>query len=286
MKTTNLVGKFATLATITVLGFVTSCNKDNEVVTAQDVTDASSESLTDSYYSDADDFANYAIDNSAAAGRVASDDRLSTCAVVTPGGNNTYSSGTITIDFGTGCSDSHGNTRKGIVNIAYSNGPVNSDNFTVTETFDNYFINDIQLQGTRTVKRLSYTQGQSVVDSITLVGGEAIWPNNGGTATRESKFERTVDLSTGTGTSGTITLTGEASGKGRAGKTYTMNIQTPIVHKTSCMATGIYMPVQGVKTFVIDGTKHITIDYGNGDCDRTITITINGHTKTVTTGLK
>jgi hypothetical protein len=46
------------------------------------------------------------------------------------------------------------------------------------------------------------------------------------------------------------------------------------------------MPVQGVKTFVIDGTKHITIDYGNGDCDRTITITINGHTKTVTTGLK
>jgi hypothetical protein len=279
MKTTNLVGKFATLATITVLGFVTSCNKDNEPVSAQDVSDASSESLTDSYYSDADDFSNYSIDNSAASGgKIASDDRLS-CAIVSAEG--TSSSGIIAIDFGGGCTDSHGNTRKGVINITYSGGPITNEGFTVIESFNDYFINDIQLKGTRTIKRLSYTQGQSVVDSISLANGEAIWPNSGGTATRTSKFKRTVSLS-----DGTISLTGEASGTGRRGKSYTMNIQDPIVHKAACMAEGIYMPVQGVKTFVIDGTKNIAINYGDGTCDRTITITINGHTKSVVTGLK
>jgi len=63
MKTTyHLFNKIAVLVAIGFLGFVTSC-KDSEVTNGPDVADSGSESLTESYFQDADDVALYAIDN-------------------------------------------------------------------------------------------------------------------------------------------------------------------------------------------------------------------------------
>jgi len=279
MKTTNLVGKFATLATITVLGFVTSCNKDNEPVSAQDVSDASSESVSDSYYQDSDDMSLYALQNNSP-GRISTDSRICD-GDVSFEANSTTTSGTMYINFGTdaGCTDSYGNVRKGKITLTYSNGPVGNVGFTVVETFDNYTINGIKLEGTRTIVRQESASESIIIHSINLENGKAIWPDLS-FATRTSSFTRTVDLSG----DGTITLTGSASGESRSKKSYAMTIQTPIVHKGTCALQGIFMAVQGVKTFTVDGTKNITLDYGDGTCDKIVSITINGHTKSVTVG--
>src|SRR6187402_1476469 len=98
-------GKIAALVAIGFLGIVTSC-KDSEVTNGQDVADSGSESLTESYFQDADDMALYSIDNNSEAGRIAADFRLG-CATITPSGN--AGSGNVVIDFGIGCTDSKGN---------------------------------------------------------------------------------------------------------------------------------------------------------------------------------
>jgi hypothetical protein len=45
------------------------------------------------------------------------------------------------------------------------------------------------------------------------------------------------------------------------------------------------MAVQGTKVFTTD-SKQITVDYGYGDCDRTITVTVNGISRVLAVGNK
>lgn len=270
MKTNHLFGKVAAIVAIGFLGMVTSC-KDTEVTNGQDVTDAASESLTESYYQDADDVSLYSIDNkSSANGRTAVDDYRIKCATITAQGNNT--SGFVEINFGTGCTDAKGNIRKGKINLTYSDGPAGAVGFTVTETFIDYSINGIKLEGTRVIERVA---SENIKHNIVLTGGKVTWPDNT-FATRSSNFDREVNLA-----AGTISLSGQANGLSRRNKEYSATIANSVIYKTSCVADGIYMAVQGTKVFVIDG-KTISIDYGNGDCDRKVTVTVNGISKEVT----
>jgi hypothetical protein len=272
MKTTNLSGKVAALLAIGFLGFVTSC-KDSELANSQDVTDAATESLTESYFQDADDLSLYSINNKSDAGRLSADDYRLTCATINVNGN--ASSGTVTIDFGTGCTDGKGNIRKGKINLAYAGGPAGETNFTVTETFTDYSINGIELSGQRVIKRVEALGSNNVRHNIVLTNGKATWPDNS-FATRSSDFDREINLA-----AGTITLSGSASGLSRRNKEYSVEIINALMYKTSCIADGIYMAVQGNKVFMIDG-KQISIDYGTGECDRKVTVTVNGIAKEVT----
>ena len=42
--------------------------------------------------------------------------------------------------------------------------------------------------------------------------------------------------------------------------------------------------VEGTKKYIIDGSKEIIIDYGNGDCDKSVVITVNGVTRNLSVG--
>lgn len=263
MKTNNLFGKVTAFVAIAAMGLAVSC-KNDESLSGTDATTAISESLTDGYFEDADDISVSQSDAQATA-RVATDDRICSSAIVTP------SSGKINIDFGTtGCTDPRGNIRTGIIHITYT-GTHGVAGFAVTETFENYSINGIKLEGTRTITLVSTTNTSRTHD-ITLSGGKATWPD-ATFATRETnpKFTRTVDTS-----AGTVTVTGNAKGTNRQGKNYTMDIQNALVYKADCAVTNkIFMAVQGKKLFAnIDTGKTLTIDYGSGTCDRAVTITV------------
>jgi hypothetical protein len=219
----------------------------------------------------------YSLENNSP-GRVASDFRFCEGTDISFSNESSETAGTLTIDFGSlGCADGKGNVRKGKIILNYSGGPVGSVGFTVVTTFDNYYINGIKLEGTRTIERQASESQSIIIHTIDLENGKATWPD-GTFATRTSSFTRTVNLGT------TITLTGTASGTGRKDRSYTMTIQEALVYKTACIAEGIYMAVDGKKTFTTDNTKQITIEFGDGTCDKVVTLTINGQTKDVTIG--
>ena len=279
MKTSNLLGKFMLGAGVVSLGFLGSCSKDEEGLQTSDASTVTSESVTDTYFEDSDDMSvGVATDK---AGRIAADDRL-TCATVTLGANSTKSSGTITIDFGTGCTDPKGNVRKGKINLSYSGGPAGTIGFKVVTTFDGYSINGIKLEGTRTLTLQTPSTQGNISHSIVLSGGKATWPD-GKIATRECDFDREVNP-----TAGTVTLSegGTASGVTREEKAYTMIITSSLVYKKECATQGIYLAAAGTKV-ITSGNHAIAINYGTGTCDKSVTVTIDGgFSRTITVDKK
>ena len=99
-----------------------------------------------------------------------------------------------------------------------------------------------------------------------MANGKATWPD-ASYATRASEFIRDINID-----ALTVKLDGEAAGTNRRGVAYTMVIQEPLVYKRQCVVSdGIYMAVQGIKTFT-SGGRQLTIDYGNGACDRIVNV--------------
>jgi hypothetical protein len=283
----NKVVKRTSLLLVSALALAFSCNEE-ERITATDTQAVTEESISDSYFEDVDGMSSEYIANSSAAqlggrvatsGRVEEDDRIA-CATIGFSPNSTSTSGQITIDFGTGCTRG-GNTRSGKIILTYSNGPRGQIGFKVITTFDNYRINDVQLQGTRTVTRIEASSTNNIKHSIVLADGRAIWPDNGGEVTRSSQFTRewVRDVN-----NERVLLDGTADGTNRRGKDYTMEITNDLVFRRACILSDeIFMAVQGTKVFTSDG-KTMTVDYGDGSCDRSIRLTVNGVTRDVTVG--
>ncbi len=72
-------------------------------------------------------------------------------------------------------------------------------------------------------------------------------------------------------------ITGASSGKTRTGKTYQMVTTSPIILDFSCR----WRIIQGTITVTPQGMSPRIINYGNGACDSTVEVTINGRTYTI-----
>ncbi|HKZ38744.1 MAG TPA: hypothetical protein VJ184_13880, partial [Chryseolinea sp.] len=198
MKIPNLTTKIVSLTLIAMVGLFSSC-KEEDRLTASDTQDVSEEAMTDSYYQDTDDIGGKAIespdDQEYSGGRKAgtitiTDDRFACAGVaisIDATGNIDNPKGVITVDFGVlGCSDSRGNIRKGKIKFAYT-GRRFQPGSTVITTFENYTINDIALQGTRTSTNVQGSTSDAPKFNVILTNGKAIF-SDGSFAERSSNI--------------------------------------------------------------------------------------------------
>jgi len=286
--------KVSYLLALAASAFLMSCDGDRFDFSATDSENVQSEALSDSYADDADDISSVALsaDDATLSGRVSSTGRRvfkvtdpakrMDCAEVAielaADNSTTVPKGTITIDFGTGCTDARGNVRKGIIRIKYS-GRRFLPASTVETTFDGYSINDVKIEGTRTVTNISGSTESAPKYNIVLVGGKTTWPD-GTFATREVNRTREWVRLTNALLDSWI-ITGTASGTNRKSRVYSMEITKPLVFKRECSSSRkVSIAVEGTKELTVDG-KLIVIDYGDGTCDNKVTITINGTSKEV-----
>lgn len=270
-----------------------SCDNDKFDFTGNDAQNVENEAATDGYFEDADDMASLAVaaDNAtstgskeSASGRagVKPADLRFACATVTLefAGDNTGNAphGYITIDFGTGCTDLRGNTRKGIIHVEFE-GRRFLPGSTITTTLEGYSINGIELEGTRTVTNTSASVEAAPTFNIILEGGKATWPD-GSEATREVNRTRQW-IRAANPLQDEWTVEGTAAGTNRNERVYQVEITKPLVYKRECaVGSRVFMAVEGTKVLTVDG-KTIIIDYGDGECDRTVTITIDGVSRQV-----
>lgn len=280
----------AVIAAVT-LGFV-ACDPEDKFLqeesgyVAEDV-------IADYVFEDVDDLSALALlaDDAPAGGRLETGPRhinvpdprcgcsnVSVSITVNPGSTSEHPSGTIVIDFGEGCTDGNGNVRKGKLIISFE-GRRFQPGSTVVITFDGYSINDIAISGTRTLTNVSSSNEDVPAFQIELENGRAAWPD-GTVATREHCFVRTwqrapvpandqllVNQCSGSEVA--------ASGTNRRGRSYAMKIVEQLVYKRGCP-----IAVSGIKEFTdLTTGKVITVDYGDGSCDRIITITVNGQSR-------
>lgn len=287
----NKLLKSVSILMIMVTGLAFSC-KDDERITAQDTQDITEEALTDSYFQDMDDMAGVAVETPSeqelSTGRgkatiVVNDNRFRcngsplTVTLEREAGSTAQSPrGSITVDFGTtGCEDLRGNERKGKLIFTY-NGRRFVPGSTVVTTGVGYSINGIKLEGTRTLTNISTSTAAAPEFTAVLTNGKATF-EDGSVASRESTITwQWVRATSPADDQLVIKQSSRADGTTRGGREYEVTLLENLVYKRFC---GI--AVDGIKHYLIDGEKEITIDYGDGTCDGAITVTVNGVTRNI-----
>lgn len=184
-------------------------------------------------------------------------------------------SGTVSIDFGDGssCADST-HVRTGKITDTFELMVIHGDSVTFssteTITFEAYGKDTVKLDGTFITKSAS---GEPTV--LDIQDAKITYPD--GTATTwHGQLTYLKDEGAGKwNRSGTKQVNGSLEGTTRDGLAYTAEITQTLVFDYTCSFKRI--PVSGTIDLTVAGQLS-TIDYGDGTCDKTYTVTINGDT--------
>jgi len=278
--------KVLSFGMVALSGLLLSCQED-ERLTRDDTQDITEEALTDTYFQDMDDLGNVALDapsdSEYEGGRKQStitiaDDRFNCEGVVVTidaTGTAQAPAGTITVDFGiTGCTDLRGNVRTGKLIFEYAGRRFEPGSTLITTT-ENYTINGVKLEGTRTSTNVQSSTTDAPKFNVVLQNGKATF-EDGSIATRESDITWTwVRGISPVLDQLVIDDASSAHGTTRLGKEYVVTLLEDLVYERTC-----FIAVDGIKKYVINNQKEIIIDYGKGDC-RAISVTVNGVTRNI-----
>lgn len=185
---------------------------------------------------------------------------------------------TMLIDFGTtNCTATNGRSRRGKLMVTFT-GRYRDAGTVITITPQDYYVNDNHVQGTKTVTNMGLNEDHhpyfNIVVDGTLTAADGSW-----TATHHAERVRTwtAGYDTPTSLDDTYSITGSGHGVNRNGVSYTVQITNPLI-----VAVGCPFIEQGTVQITPEDHAVRTIDYGNGTCDSTFTVSVNGHTYTVT----
>lgn len=206
-------------------------------------------------------------------GRVVSDGgkKFGDCVTVT----KDEASATKTIDFGIeGCKGIDGRVRKGKMVITHE-GEKNVVGFKRTVTFDGFSVDTVQVAGVRVLTYLSGTATEKKFET-TLTDGKITMPD-GFTFSRTTARTMIMTFDEN-GVKTQIARYGTASGTNRLGLNYETSVDeaTPLVSKMACRAEGFMPHVSGILTVNVEDESEKTIDFGDGTCDKVVTITVDG----------
>lgn len=200
---------------------------------------------------------------------------LSACANIT---NDSISTPhVLTIDFGpVNCTCADGRNRRGKVIVSYT-GRYRDAGSTHTITFDNYYVEDNHIMGTKTVTNMGLNTAGHSYFNVHVDG--TIDKAGGGTITWASDRQREwiAGESTTMRMDDVYLITGTASGTTADGDHFTASITTPLQRALNCRWIE-----SGVLEFTPDGKPTRTIDFGGGTCDNSASISVRGRSRNIT----
>lgn len=255
---------------------VSSCRRDRDVDT--DTSGARDNALAESSFNEIQTIADQAQAGDLGNYRDMNDTIYLGCATIIRDTLSTPRS--ITVDFGTvNCECADGKERRGKIVTSYT-GSYRDSGTVITHIPVDYFINDNQITGTKTVTNMGKNSDNHTWFDIS-VSGTIIKANGGGTITWISDREREwiEGESTGAGywQDDVYLITGSASGTGANGNSFTSVITEALRIELDCEhITG------GEFEFTPSNKPVRTVNFGSGACDNEITVTINGNTYTIT----
>jgi len=278
------------LISLFALIFAAGCQENNSIesldlMTAED--DLIADAAYDDVFSEVDGVMNlmdqYGYETSALKSAVV----LDTCPIISvisePG---SFWPRTIVVDYGEGCDVSHFNTereriRKGKILIKVS-GPMWIEGSYREVTFEDFSINDFQVEGRRTVTNegtwdegeysgLKYFSVMLEGGTITTPEGQVISKDVNRTRTfvegEDTKWDTRDDI---------WHINGIATGVNRQGLAFTREITSPLWKEIGCRFI-----TRGTVMIQAEGRPDVILDYGDGTCDPLATITIEGETDQV-----
>ncbi len=203
-------------------------------------------------------------------------DRYGKCATITVDEENNIK----TVFFDGECFGKRGQTRTGTIVITYSETKGEIGSFRQVE-FDNYFLNDVQIEGVRRYEVIGLEEGVDKTIQMTLENGKMTYPD-GSFSTRSKSITKYISYEGEERVS--TSVTGNASGVNSDGSAYDMEITSPILFTKECAKELMHkkgkIPVSGVKR-IVKGETEMIINYGDGECDFVAEVTKDGVTETI-----
>ncbi|MES2811895.1 MAG: hypothetical protein V4670_05425 [Bacteroidota bacterium] len=205
---------------------------------------------------------------------------IATCADITrvPARGTAITAGTTvtkTINFGAGCTLANGNVVKGKIIITFVYQP-DATEHTITYTFENFYHNNIKIEGTKTFTRTMTTETPNSPSHpiVTMNMDITVILPDGRVFTRTGQRIREIIEGYGTvsWTDNVYQITGSWVTTSPTNISQTATITTPLIIKMSCVAVNKPLIVSGIITFERNGNT-ATLDFGDGTCDNTAVFT-------------
>lgn len=180
---------------------------------------------------------------------------------------------TVTFDYGTGCLDKWGKTRKGKV-IVTASGKMNITGNTTQITYEGFSINDFQINGSRFAKNIGLN---SNLHPVIEYNGTIDFSKNSKSRlyTFSNQREFIAGFETCELTDDEFLITGSGSMNTHSKRTVPLSISTPIHYSMR----GCLYPFSG-KIDIGSSNRGVIIDFGQGDCDNIAEIQVKRRNKT------
>ena len=275
----SLIHKAALGLGLTALIFATSCTTSVEPVNGIDEESVIAELIAAADFDEVDDLSSTAMSSADgnSGGRVVEiEDHRFSCAEVTRDFENQM----IIIDFGDSCVGPNGIVRSGKIIINYD-GPRFIPGSTWVTSFEDFYIDGRHIEGVRTVTNITEELFTSPMYHIVLEGGKVTWPDET-FATREVDKVRVWKRAENPMLDEFwILAQSTCSGVNREEVIFSSLVISDLIYKKECFApgTGRY-PVAGVKDVILNGITY-TVDFGDGECDSIVTVTVDGVSETI-----
>jgi len=282
MKARKLMPVILT-ATAVALFFTTSCSKDSGSLSDTDLANAQDDAYAEALYDQVDNSVSTNLTNldasnySPLATKSTSDDGEA-CAVITVDHpDSTHFPKVVTIDYGDGCTMVYKDdtiTRKGKIIVTMTGRWWNEGTQHIV-TFSDFYINDVKIEGTRTITNLGLNDKNHPELGIVLENGKITF-NDTAWMTREANHVKEWIRSYNP-MNDTILITGTASGVNVLGQSYERLITEPLVMVHCADYRWRWVIVGGTIQITNSETGVTTIDYSSSGCDGTLVVSKNGY---------
>lgn len=174
---------------------------------------------------------------------------------------------TITLTFDGSCEGPKGRTRSGQIVINQS-APMNEEGATRTSSFVDFYIDDVQLIGTKSITNLG-TDGDGNISFNRVVDGFGLIYPDGNEATFSANHTLTqiAGADTDVKFDNVFAISGSSEGVNRKGKSFNSLIIEDLIKKRNCRWI-----VAGIKQVTTENGTY-TIDYGDGLCNAVAVVT-------------
>ncbi len=272
MKKVNLIFTVFTLISFTLM--MSSCQKEDTNPQTADTKAAEDNSLAEGIFDNVSVMADEAYNLKTGGSR---DDGIVFGGCVTVTLDTTVMPRELVIDFGEeNCLCLDGKYRRGRIIVTF-NGRYKHPGTVITHGFEDYYVNDNKVDGTKVVTNMGPNDEGHVYFTIEVVGVIHL-ANNAGTISWNSSRQRewVQGYETPNRWDDIYHLTGTADGIRPNGMTWEAEIFEPLRNELACR-------------FIVSGTVEIRpenrpvllLDYGDGSCDNIATVTINGEVYTI-----
>ena len=182
-----------------------------------------------------------------------------------------------TFDYGTeNCECFLGNNKRGKIHVSLSDWWRNEGSFREI-TFEDLYVNDNKMEGIKTTLNTGINENGNLSFTRNITDAKLTYPDGTDITWACEKYSEQVGgAETFLFADDVWSVTGTGAGINLDGNSYTMAITTALVYNNGC-----FYPVSGIMEISTEGEDVKIINYGDGECDNVVTVTIGDVTETV-----